>query len=398
MNTNMTQSIRSDNRRGRVKAAVMLRPGHVEVKEFHRPKLDNGAILLKISLSGICGTDKHTFRGETIQYAGTAHERGSRFPLICGHENVGIIEEIGGASQIFDSNGHPLNVGDRVIPAPNITCGKCYFCRNHFPYHFCENLEDYGNSLWAGETPYLLGGWSEYMYVLPGTILFRVPDTLEDSVAVLTEEMAVTNGLDQARVIHQLQGQSAVGGVALVYGSGPLGLCHVVKARWLGYSKIIALDLMQSRLDMARELGADLVLNVSETDDRQRMAAVQDATSGLGADVVAHCTGVPQPLTECIGLARMGGVVIEAGAFVDLGPIPVNPNADICAKNITIIGVGGETARSYIPALELMTRNPGALPLNRIVTHKMALSQAEDAIRIAQSPESIKVVMDPTLS
>jgi threonine dehydrogenase-like Zn-dependent dehydrogenase len=112
------------------------------------------------------------------------------YPLICGRENVGVVVETEGA--VCDSAGRPLRPGDRVVPGANVACGECWFCRRDFPYYACEHLEDYGNSLNAKRAPYLFGGWAEFMYLLPGTRLFRVPDALSDEVAVLTEVMAVT--------------------------------------------------------------------------------------------------------------------------------------------------------------------------------------------------------------
>src|SRR4051812_44806783 len=128
----------------------MPEPGRIEVREFPRPELEPGAILLRIAYSGVCGTDKHTFRGETKQYAGTPHERELTFPLICGHENVGTIEEIGGADELVDAEGNVLRAGDRIVPGANVPCGRCWFCRSGHPYYACEHLDDYGNSLHCG--------------------------------------------------------------------------------------------------------------------------------------------------------------------------------------------------------------------------------------------------------
>jgi threonine dehydrogenase-like Zn-dependent dehydrogenase len=94
--------------------------------------------------------------------------------MACGHENVGVVVETGG--EVRDSAGRPLRPGDRVVPGANVACGECWFCRRDFPYYACERLEDYGNSLNAKRAPYLFGGWTEFMYLLPGTRLFRVPD------------------------------------------------------------------------------------------------------------------------------------------------------------------------------------------------------------------------------
>ena len=93
----------------------------------------------------------------------------------------------------------------------------------------------------------------------------------------------------------------------------------------------------------------------------------------------------------------MGGVVVESGAFVDLGPVAINPNRDICTTNVAVIGVGGESATSYAPSLELLTRNRDRLLLDRIVTHRLPLEGARAAVELAQRDEAMKVVLDPAL-
>ncbi len=111
-----------------VLAAQMLGPGTLRVASFPLPEPEPGAVVLEILGSGICGTDKHTWRGESLQYAGTAHERRAAYPLICGHENVGVIEALGPGAPPLDQDGRPLGIGDRVVPAPNLVCGRCYYC------------------------------------------------------------------------------------------------------------------------------------------------------------------------------------------------------------------------------------------------------------------------------
>jgi threonine dehydrogenase-like Zn-dependent dehydrogenase len=377
-----------------VRAAVMRAPGEMAVAEFPYPELDDGAVLMRVALSGVCGTDKHTFRGETKQYAGTTHERDLRFPLICGHENVGIVEAVGGRGSPA-ADGSPLRPGDRIVPGANVACGACYFCLNAFPYYFCEHLDDYGNSLGCAEPPHLFGGWAEHMVLLPGTPIFRVPDDLPDEVAVLTEVMSVTHGLDTARRLAASTGGAPFAESVAVVGVGPLGLCHLIKARLLGCGRLIAIDRLPSRLSLALEFGATLALNVDELDAEERLASVRGHTSGRGADVVVDCSGLPETLADCLRLVRFGGVVIEAGAFVDLGTVGVNPAADICTRNVSLIGVGGETATSYAPVMELMTRNLDRLPFDRIVTHRFGLAKAAEAIEVAQRDGSMKVLIDP---
>jgi threonine dehydrogenase-like Zn-dependent dehydrogenase len=371
-----------------VRAAVMTEPGTLEVQRFPMPEPEPGAVVLEIAMSGVCGTDKHTFRGETVQYAGTEHERRIAYPLICGHENVGRVAAVGG--EVLDSEGRSIQVGDRVVPAANVTCGRCWFCRTGQPYYLCERMEDYGNSLGCSRPPHLFGGWGEYMYLLPGTVLFRVPDELPDHVAVLTEPMAVTHGFDRARRLNNTFAESVT-----VFGVGPLGMCHVIKARLLGAGKLIAIDRLPSRLEHAADFGATTLLNADQLSETELVARVREATDGRGADIVIDCSGVPETFVSSLRMTRVGGTVVEAGAFVDLGPVSINPNSDICTRNVSVLGIGGETTESYLPAMELLARNLDKLPLERFVTHRMPLEDAQRAVELAQSDEAMKVVLEP---
>jgi L-iditol 2-dehydrogenase len=375
------------------RAAVMEAPGRIGVREFPVSDPGPGAVLLKMSLSGICGTDKHTYRGESRQYVGTPHEREIAYPLICGHENVGTIVAVG--EGVRDSGGEPLRPGDRVVPGANVPCGRCYYCTGGYPYYFCQHLEDYGNSLNCAQPPYLLGGWAEYLYLLPRSRLFRVPEELPDEVAVLTEVMAVTHGVETAMTLLGLQGASPSGYTVAVLGVGPLGLCHVIKARLSGASTIIATDRLPGRLEMAGTFGADLVLDVTATDGPERSAAVAAATRGLGADIVIDCSGFPDTFTEALALVRTGGVVIEAGTFVDMGPVPVNPNSAICTRSVSVLGIGGEKASSYEPSMRMLAANLGRYPFGEIVTHRFGLGEVTEALAVAQSGEAMQVVVDP---
>lgn len=374
-----------------VRAAVMTAPGRVGVERFPMPDPEPGAAILEMTFSGICGTDKHTFRGETLQYAGTPHERRIEYPLICGHENVGRIAAIGGSEPLRDSAGVPLRPGDRVVPAANVACGECWFCSTGQPYYLCERLEDYGNSLNAARAPHLFGGWAEYMYLLPGTQLFRVPDELPDELAALTEIMAVTHGFELAR---RLSGVHFGESVAVI-GVGPLGMCHVVKARLLGCGKLIAVDRLPSRTALAGELGATLALEADTLGEDELIARTAEHTDGRGPDVVIDCSGIPETFSTSLKMVRVGGTVVEAGAFVDLGPVGVNPNSEICTKNVNVLGIGGERADTYAPSMELLARNRERLPLERMVTHTMALEKAEEALEIAQRDGAMKVLLAP---
>jgi L-iditol 2-dehydrogenase len=379
-----------------VLAATLVEPGRYEIREYPLPDPAPGCVLVKIEVSGICGTDKHTYQGHVAQYGGTGTPRSVPFPIIQGHENVGTIAAIGGDGVYTDFEGVTLEVGDRVIVGANVSCGVCYYCRHDFPYYCCENTVDYGNNISAKNPPHLFGGWSQYLYVLPGSFLVRVPEDLPSDVAVLTEIMAVTVGLDRAKQISAFPSESfRFDDTVVVLGTGPLGLCFVMKARMLGAGTVVAVDRSERRLEFARKLGADVVVNASQTDEDKRLELIHEVTHNRGADVVVECAGVPSAVREGLDMLRVSGLMVEAGNFSDMGEISISPHRHLCAKNVRLLGVGGEEPAAYGPSMRQMARFMKHYPLQEFVTHRFGLRQVETAMQTSIALESMKVVIDP---
>jgi threonine dehydrogenase-like Zn-dependent dehydrogenase len=375
-----------------VLAATLVQPGRYELREYPLPEPAPGCVLVKMQFSGICGTDKHTYQGFTTQYG----ERKLEFPLIQGHENVGTVAAIGGDRKFTDFEGIPLQVGDRVVVGANVSCGHCYYCRHDFPYCCCENTLDYGNLLSAKNPPHLFGGWSQYLYVIPGSFLIKVPDDLPSEVAVLTEIFAVSVGLDRAKQMSAFPNESfRFDDTVVVLGVGPLGMCFLMKARMLGAGTIIAVDLSDYRLNFAKRLGADHVINATNTSKFDRLQFVKGLTHGRGADMVVECAGVPTAVTEGLEMLRVGGLLVEAGNFSDLGEISISPHRHLCAKNVRILGVSGEEPAAYGPGMRQMGRYMKHYPLQEFVTHRYGIRDVEAAVKKAIEPESMKVVLDP---
>jgi len=379
-----------------VLAATLVTPRKYELRSYPLPEPAPGCLLVKMQLSGICGTDKHTYQGFTTQYAGSGRARQIPFPIIQGHENVGTIEAIGGAQNYTDFEGAPVRVGDRVVVGPNISCGECYYCRHDSPYYFCPETIDYGNNISAGNAPHLFGGWSQYLYVLPKSFVVRVPDELSSEVAVLAEIMAVTVGLDRAKQISAFPNESfRFDDTVVVLGVGPLGACFVMKARMMGAGTIIAIDLSDYRLSFAKRLGADHALNAATSTEAERLAFIRELTQGRGADVVVEAAGVPQAVPQALDMLRMGGVLVEAGNFSDLGDVSINPHRHLCTKNVRILGVGGEEPGAYGPGMRQMVRYMRHYPLQEFISHKFGLRNVDAAVQKSIEPESMKVVIDP---
>jgi threonine dehydrogenase-like Zn-dependent dehydrogenase len=375
-----------------VLAATLVKPGKYEIREYPLPEPAVGCVLIRMEMSGICGTDKHTFQGYTTQYGGRALE----FPIIQGHENVGTIAAIGGNGKYADFEGVALREGDRVVVGANVSCGECYYCRHDFPYYCCEKMTDYGNNLSAKNPPYLFGGWSQYLYVVPGSFLVKVPDDLPSEVAVLTEIFAVSVGLDRAKQMSSFPNESfRFDDTVVVLGVGPLGMCFLMKARMLGAGTIIAVDKSEYRLHFAKRLGADFAVNVGTMSKEERLQMVKDLTHGRGADMVIECAGVPQAVPEALEMLRVGGLLVEAGNFSDLGEVPISPHRHICAKNARILGVGGEEPAAYGPSMRQMTRYMKNYPLREFVTHRYGLRDVDAAMKKSVEAESMKVVLEP---
>jgi threonine dehydrogenase-like Zn-dependent dehydrogenase len=375
-----------------VLAATLVEPGRYEIREFPLPAPAPGCVLVKMEMSGICGTDKHTFQGFTTQYG----ERKIEFPLIQGHENVGTIAAIGGNGEYTDFEGIPLHVGDRVVVGANVSCGHCYYCRHDFPYCCCENTLDYGNLLSAKNPPHLFGGWSQYLYVIPGSFLVKVPDDLPTEIAVLTEIFAVSVGLDRAKQMSAFPNESfRFDDTVVVLGVGPLGMCFLMKARMLGAGPIIAIDLSEYRLNFAKRLGADHVVNATNASQFDRLQFVKDLTHGRGADMVIECAGVPHAVVEGLEMLRLSGLLVEAGNFSDLGEVSFSPHRHLCSKNVRILGVSGEEPAAYGPSMRQMARYMNHYPLREFVTHRFGLREVDAAVQQAIEPHSMKVVLEP---
>jgi L-iditol 2-dehydrogenase len=254
-------------------------------------------------------------------------------------------------------------------------------------------LENYGNSLTCAEAPHLFGGWAEYLYLRPHTPIFHVPEALPTNVAVLTELFAVTHSLDLAAKMPR-PGGFREGDTVAVVGIGPVGIVHVAKASLMGASRVIAIDPFGPRVGLGVELGATDTL-VASGADPAAAAFVRDLTSGRGVDVVVDATGHPASFGPSLSLLRDGGTLIEVGAFVDLGTVPINP-ATILGRNLTIVGVAGEDARAYDSTLAMLAKHHERVPFHRAVTHTFPLEQVETAMQTALGADTaMKVVLTP---
>jgi L-iditol 2-dehydrogenase len=380
-----------------VKAAVMVGPGKMEVKNLPYPDhLEPGACIVKMEMSGICGTDKHAFKGETLLYGGTESEQNMVFPSVHGHENSGIVVEMNGKGSEIEYSGKELKIGDRVTNCPNVICGECWYCRNVHAYPYCPNHQGIGMTYYADRFPYIVGGWSEYMYLPPKAWVYKVPEYLNVELACLSELFVVTAILDRAKELTALGGKGFhFGDTVVIQGSGAIGMMMIAKARMLGAGKIIALDSNPMKLELSKEFGADLGVNVSSMSNKEIVDSIRAETEGRGADVVVETVGTAEVLRVGLEMLRRGGTYLETGNFVDTGEVSLNAHRHIAAKNVLLYGNSNHPHDGYYAAMDMMYRYRNEFPFEKLITHRFKLDQAEDALKKSYESDSLKVVFEP---
>src|SRR5687767_10415368 len=245
----------------------------IELREFAEPALPPGAAMLRTERSEVCGTDVHLWHGRLA---------GVPYPIIPGHVSAGTLESIRGSLKGLD--GSTLREGDRAVFFDvHRTCGRCRACTVHRTPTRCSSRRVYGITDSADEG--LFGGWAQAIYLEPGVALARLPDAI-----ALDDYIGGGCGLLTAVHIAE-RADIRLGDAVVVQGIGAVGLSAIALARIAGASRIIAIGAPEARLALAREMGADLVLDLTDTTLEQRRQAVLDATYDEGADIVIEAAG-----------------------------------------------------------------------------------------------------------
>ena len=256
----------------------------LEVGEAPMPQVGPDDVMIKIRSVGVCGSDLHYYR------SGSIGDFKVEFPFVLGHEAAGVIEAVG-------ENVKTLKRGDRVCMEPGVPCMKCEECLSGH-YNLCKDVK-----FWA--TPPYDGVLSEYISH-PAAFTFKIPDNMSFTEGALVEPLAI--GLHACN-----QGGVKLGQTVVIMGAGCIGLVTLLAAKAYGATKIIVGDVLDKRLDKARELGA-IAFNTKETDFVQE---VMKLTDGRGADVCIDCAGFSATVDACLTTAKPAGMVIIVGLGED---------------------------------------------------------------------------------
>jgi len=350
------------------KVVVVTEPGKLDIIEREIPQLQPEDMLVKIDMSGVCGTDIHEVY-HPQPYSGSQRS----YPAFLGHEPVGTIVEMGDKAPKTDSDGTPIKVGDRII---YVGIGRT--TRRHIPS--------------------IGGAFAEYAYVGGDFTIYKVPPSIPMETAVLAEPFE--NGLRglgrafQPGLPYSLNCMGP-GKIVVIQGSGCIGIMTVAAAKLCGAYKIIVIGAPENRLEMCRKFGADLTINFMETTEEERAEMIKSLTPrGVGPDIVMEIAGAPEAFREALNLVCRGGTVVEVGHFTYRGTIEINPEI-LIRKDMQIFGHGGFSLSDFRNALRLFEAYGDQFPFHQVVTDKFPLEQTMDAINLSREEGCVKAVIVP---
>ena len=352
---------------GRV-AVLKAYGGEFELREYPVPDPEPGAVVIRLTRAGVCGSDLHVWRGEMKEVYGAMPR-----DLTFGHEMCGRVERLG-AGVTVDSGGQPLHEGDRVTFLYFFPCGRCPVCLRD-ETGSCPR-KGRANRV-AGTPPYFNNAYGDYYYLRPNASLFRIPDEISDDVATPAN-------CALAQVIYGLtRAGLRPGDTAVIQGAGGLGLNAVAVARDLGADRVIVLDRIASRLELARAFGADHALSLVDlpTPDR-RVQAVMDLTGGFGADVVADFVGYPDVVPEGLRMLRGGGCYLEVGSIAPGNVFSYDATA-LVRSSARLVATSNYSPWALAQALAFLRRNRGRFPFERLVSHVFPLARIGEAFQQA---------------
>jgi 2-desacetyl-2-hydroxyethyl bacteriochlorophyllide A dehydrogenase len=344
-----------------MRAVTFQAPGEIRVDEKPEPELEApGEAIVRVEASGVCGSDLHIYHGRVAIEPG----------FTIGHEYVGTVTAVGdGVSSVAE--------GDRVLGTYCTACNECFFCRRG-DFHKCDSGRVFGHGKQLGE---LQGAQAELLLVPSADLALRkVPPGMSDEVALFAGDVM---GTGYHAVTETGVGE---GDVAAVLGLGPVGLCAVQAALAAGAERVIAVDSVPERLEMARSFGAEPV----HLTDEDPKAAAKSATEGRGVDAAIDAVGHPDAFDLACRMTRKCGTVSATGVYAERMEVHMGV---VWIKALTVKTGHANVIKHVDPVLAALS--DGRLDPSPLVTHHMKLDEAPEAYEIYDRREALKIVLTP---
>ena len=335
------------------KAAFMSGTNNMVFKEIPVPEIAPHEVLVEIDVVGICGSDAHYYTHGNI---GDFVVKGD---FILGHETAGVVSAIG-------SDVKSLKVGDRVALEPGVVCGKCEQCLSG-KYNLCEHVEFFA-------TPPYHGVFANYVKH-PENLCFKLPDNVSNMEGALVEPLAV--GLHAAA-----QGDVKLGDTVVVFGAGCIGLVTLLACKARGASKVIVVDIIEKRLEFAKNIGADHVINAKSEDV---LSVINKLTDGKGAHVVIETAGSAITVGQTAEVVKTGGVIVLVGMTV---------KAETSFDFMKLMGKEGTIKtifryRNLYP-VAINAISSGTINVKSIVTHEFEFDKISEAFTfVTENPMDV---------
>ncbi|MCL4378431.1 MAG: NAD(P)-dependent alcohol dehydrogenase [Actinobacteria bacterium] len=341
-----------------MKAAILEKQKHIVIKDIPIPKYTDDEVLVRIKEVGLCGSDVHYYN------EGRAGDFIIKKPIILGHESSGVVTEVG-------RNVKSLKKGDRVAIEPGVPCYKCDFCKSG-KYNLCSDVKFMA-------TPPYNGSFTEYVNYDPN-FLYKIPDSISFTKAALIEPLSVGYSC-------MLSAKIKPGDSICIMGAGPIGLACLEMAKIAGATKIIVTDINGYRLNLAKDHGANLAINILLDNLLKR---IDSYTNSLGVDSVIEASGNENSVFDSIKVVNKGGKVVWVGVGKNQLSIPY---IDVIVKEISIEGIF-RYKNTYKPIIALLEAKK--LNLDGWVSHRYNLDEIQKAFDVANDPDvdKLKIIIE----
>ena len=353
-----------------MQAIVCYGPEDYRLEERAVPKPGPGEVLLRTHSVGICASDLKCFIGAPLFWGDGQREGYAQPPVIAGHEFVGEVVAMGSGA----AKKYGLVMGDMAVSEQIVPCWNCRYCRRG-QYWMCPNGDVYGFRQRA------FGAMAEYVLLPAGALNYKVPHTLPIDHAAFIEPLACA--------IHAVdRGNIGLDHVVVIAGAGPLGLGMLATARLKNPRLLVALDLNDRRLTVAKACGADLAFNPNKIDVVDEILALTD---GYGCDVYIEATGHPAAVEQGLQMIARLGTFVEFSVMRE--PVTVDWTIIGDTKELNIHGAH-LSPYCYPVAIDMLSK--GYLPMDQILTHRLPLARFHQGMQmVAAGTESIKVTLQP---